>query len=188
MKITIDKKVIAAVVVTTLILTALFINGWADGTTPGSEADPVVTQSYVELKAEQTKYYIDSLVNKSNQDIAALKTQLEQKNQEIAALQEKINQLSANGGSGDAGFVVVMLNKDKTLLAGSGAELIVRSGKVTAIKGANGGLANISSAKDLNTGDAVALNNLLISSRDDGRGVKAAIDSYLLIRGSYTIK
>jgi hypothetical protein len=186
MKIAMDKKVIAAVVATTLILTALFINSWADGATPGSEADPVVTQSYVELKAEQTKYYIDSLVNKSNQEIAALKTQLDQKNQEIAGLQQKINQLSSSGG--DGGFEVVLLNKDKTLLAGSGAELIVRSGKVTAIKGASGGLANISSAKDLNTGDAVVLNNLLISSRDDGRGVKAAMDSYLLIRGAYKIK
>lgn len=183
MKITIDKKMIATVVVTTLVLTAVFINGSADGTTPGSEADPVVTQSYVELKSEQTKYYIDNLTAKSNQDIAILKTQLEQKNQEVLKLQETVSELS-----GDGGFQVVLLNKGKTLLSGAGAEVIVRSGKVTAIKGLNGGLANITSAKDLNTGDAVVLNHLLISSRDDGRGIKAGIDSYLLIRGNYTIK
>jgi hypothetical protein len=29
---------------------------------------------------------------------------------------------------------------------------------------------------------------LLISSRDDGRGIKAVIDSYLLIRGTYIIQ
>jgi hypothetical protein len=188
MKIAINKKVIAAVVGTTLILTAVFINGSADGTTPGSEADPVVTQSYVELKAEQTKYYIDNLITKSNQDIAGLKTQLEQKNQEILKLQETVNQLKASGGGDSAGFEVVLLNKDKTMLTGSGAEVIVRSGKVTALKGTNGGLANITTAKDLNTGDAVALNHLLISSRDDGRGIKASVDTYLLIRGTYTIK
>jgi hypothetical protein len=186
MKIAIDKKVIAAVVVTTFVLTAVFINGSADGTTPGSEADPVVTQSYVELKSEQTKYYIDNLITKSSQEIADLKTQLEQKNQEILKLQETVNELSAGGGS--EGFQVVLLNKDKTLLTGAGAELIVRSGKVTAVKGTNGGLANVTSAKDLNTGEAVVLNHLLISSRDDGRGIKAGIDSYLLIRGTYTIK
>lgn len=182
MKIAIDKKIIATVVVTTLILTAIFVNGSADGNTPGSEADPVVTQSYVELKSEQTKYYIDNLTAKSNEDIAALKTQLEQKNQEILKLQETVSELSGGGG-----FEVVLLNKGKTLLSGAGAEVIVRSGKVTAIKGTNGGLANITSAKDLNTGDAVTLNHLLISSRDDGRGIKAGIDSYLLIRGTYTV-
>jgi hypothetical protein len=186
MKIAIDKKMIATVVVTTLVLTAVFINGSADGTVPGSEADPVVTQSYVELKSEQTKYYIDNLTTKSNQDIAILKTQLEQKNQEILKLQETVSKLSEGGG--DGGFQVVLLGKGKTLLSGAGAEVIVRSGKVTAIMGTNGGLANITSAKDLNTGDAVVLNNLLISSRDDGRGIKAGIDSYLLIRGTYIIK
>jgi hypothetical protein len=188
MKIAIDKKIIATAVVTTLVLAAVFINGSADGTTPGSEADPVVTQSYVELKSEQTKYYIDNLTTKSNQDIASLKTQLEQKNQDILKLQETVGKLSSGGGSGDAGFQVVLLNKGKTLLSGAGAEVILRSGKVTAIKGTNGGLANITSAKDLNTGDAVTVNHLLISSRDDGRGIKAVIDSYLLIRGTYIIQ
>lgn len=186
MKIAFDKKVIVTVVVTTLVLTAVFINGSADGTTPGSEADPVVTQSYVELKSEQTKYYIDNLTTKSNQDITNLKTQLEQKNQEILKLQETVSKISAGGG--DAGFQVVLLNKGKTLLSGAGAEVILRSGKVTAVKGTNGGLANITSAKDLNTGDAVTVNHLLISSRDDGRGIKAAADSYLLIRGTYIIQ
>jgi hypothetical protein len=188
MKIAIDKKVIATAVVTTLVLTAVFINGSADGTIPGSEADPVVTQSYVELKSEQTKYYIDNLTAKSNQDITTLKTQLEQKNQEILKLQETVGKLSSGGAGGDAGFQVVLLTKGKTLLSGAGAEVILRSGKVTAIKGTNGGLANITSAKDLNTGDAVTVNHLLISSRDDGRGIKAVIDSYLLIRGTYIVQ
>lgn len=185
MKTTMNKKILA-LIITTLLVAVLFVNGSADGTTPGSEADPIVTQSYVELKSEQTKYYIDNLLTKNNQEIAALKAQLEEKNQEILKLQEQVKQFAAGGG--DGGFQVVLLNKDKSLLAGSGAELIIRSGKVTAIKGTNGGLANVTSAKDLNTGDAVVLNNLLISSRDDGRGVKAVVDSYLLIRGAYTIK
>lgn len=169
---------------TTMILALLLINGSADGTNPGSEADPVVTLSYVELKAEQTKYYIDSLIEKNNQDIASLKTQLEQKNQEILKLQEAIGQQS--GGSD--GFVVVMLTKGQTLLTGSGTELIVRSGNITAIKGTNGALADVTAAKDINSGEAVALNHLLISSRDDGRGIKASHESYLLIRGTYSIK
>jgi hypothetical protein len=184
MNITLNKKIIATIIVTTLILAVVFVNGSADGTTPGSEADPVVTLSYVELKSEQTKYYIDSLIAKHSQDIANLTTQLEQKNQEIIKLQEAVNQQSSDG----AGFVVVFLSKGQTLLTGSGTELVVRSGNVTAIKGTNGGLANVTSAKDLDNGQVAVLNNLLISSRDDGRGVKATLDSYLLIRGTYNIK
>jgi len=106
MNIIINKKVFAAIMITTLILAVVFVKGSADGTIPGSEADPVVTLSYVELKSEQTKYYIDSLIAKNNQDIVDLKTQLEQKNQEILNLQETVSQLSS-----DKGFEVVLLNK-----------------------------------------------------------------------------
>lgn len=186
MKITENKKVIIAIIATTLILTALFINGSAEGTTPGSEADPVVTQSYVEVKSEQTKYYIDSLIAKSNQEITSLKTQLEQKDQEIQKLQETVGQLSSGGSGG--GFQVIMLNKGKTMLTGEGTELIMRSGKASAIKGTMGGLSNVTSAKDLNTGDNVALNNLIMSPRNDGRGIKASVDSYVMVKGTYTIK
>jgi len=38
-----------------LVLSAVVISA-ADGVTPGSEQDPIVTQSYVEQKSEQIKY------------------------------------------------------------------------------------------------------------------------------------
>lgn len=183
MKVTLNKKVVAAVVITTVILTAMFISGSADGTTPGSEADPVVTQSYVEQKSEQTKYYIDSLV-------ASFKTQLDQKDAEIKDLQQKVSQLSAGtGGTGGmAPLEAIKLTKGKILLTGAGTEVILRSGSATAIKGVGGGLADVTKGKDLLSGEAVAFNHFLISAREDGRGIKMTVDGYVMVRGSYTIK
>lgn len=187
MKVTLNKKVVAAVVITTVLLSAVFINGSADGTTPGSEADPVVTQSYVEQKSEQTKYYIDSLIAKNNQEIESLKTQLAQKDAVIEQLQQKVNQLSGGTG-GAAALESVLVQKGKTILTGAGTEVILRTGTATAIKGAGGGLANVTKGKDLTNGEAVSYNHLLISAREDGRGIKITQDAYVMIRGSYIIK
>lgn len=133
------------------------------GAEPGSEQDPLVPKSYV-----------DKVVSQYMSDLANLKTQVEAlKNQQ------------PTGGS--QGFTVITLEAGKTLLTGSGAELVLRSGKATAVAGTEGNLSDVTSAKDLAKGSAVTLNHLLISSRDDGRGLKASVKSYLIIRGSYTV-
>jgi hypothetical protein len=175
-----------------LVLPAAVI-GAADGVAPGSDQDPIVTQSYVEQKAEQIKYYIDSLIAKVNevnaaqsQEITDLKAKLELKDQEIAKLKEALQQAPTGGATR---FEVVEMKINQVLIAGEGAEIIPRSGKFTAIYGANGGLSDITSAKDLKNGEAIVNNHMLIASRGDGRGVKAAADkSFLIIKGTYTLK
>lgn len=186
MKAILNKKVVSAVMITTILLTALFINGSADGTIPGSEADPVVTQSYVELKSEQTKYYIDSLIAQNKQEVASLKTQLEQKSTELLELKQKVDQLS--GGGSSVAMESVLIVKGKTLLTGAGTEVILRSGAAAALKGVGGGLADVTKGKDLTAGEIVSYNHLLISAREDGRGIKITQDAYVMIRGAYTIK
>ena len=161
-----------------LVLSAVIISV-ADGVTPGSDQDPIVTQSYVEQKSEQIKYYIDSLIAKANDDNAA-------QNQEIAKLREDIKNVPA---SGTGRFEVVEMQKNQILIAGEGAEIIPRSGKFSAIYGANGGLSDITSAKDLKNAESIVMNHMLIASRGDGRGVKAMADkSFLIIKGTYTLK
>jgi hypothetical protein len=150
----------------------------------------------VEQKSDQLKYYTDTLVAKltsdsdrNTEDINSLKAAIVQKNEEIAKLNEEITKLKEGGGAASgAKFEVVKLAKGKTMLTGEGTEFIARSGKSTAIFGANGGLTDVTSAKDLKTGDAILSNHMLISSRNDGRGVKAVQDSYYIVKGAYTIK
>ena len=164
-----------------LVLSAVVISA-ADGVTPGSEQDPIVTQSYVEQKSEQIKYYIDSLLA---QETAKLKTELEQKEQEIAKLREEIKNAAKAAGK----FQVVEMQKGQMLIAGEGAEIIPRSGKFSAIEDAFGGLSDITAAKDLKNGEAVVNNHMLIAARGEGRGLKALADkSFLIIKGTYTLQ
>ena len=135
-----------------------------DGTAePGSEQDPLITKGYV-----------DEIMEINAAEIAKLKQQLEDlKNQQ------------QSGGS--EGFAVLTLETGQTLLSGAGTELVLRSGKATGVTGKDGNLADVTSAKDLTKGTAVVVNHLLISSRDDGRGLKASTKCFLLIRGAYKI-
>ena len=164
-----------------LVLSAVVISA-ADGVTPGSEQDPIVTQSYVEQKSEQIKYYIDSLIA---QETAKLKTELEKKDQEIAKLREEIKDAAKAAGK----FQVVEMQKGQMLIAGEGAEIIPRSGKFSAIEDAFGGLSDITAAKDLKNGEAVVNNHMLIAARGEGRGLKALADkSFLIIKGTYSLQ
>ncbi|HPW39916.1 MAG TPA: hypothetical protein PLW98_00205 [Bacillota bacterium] len=164
-----------------LVLSAVVISA-ADGAAPGSEQDPIVTQSYVEQKSEQIKYYIDSLLA---QETAKLKTELEQKEQEIAKLREEIKNAANLAGK----FQVVEMQKGQMLIAGEGAEIIPRSGKFSAIEDAFGGLSDITAAKDIKNGEAVVNNHMLIAARGEGRGLKALADkSFLIIKGTYTLQ
>jgi hypothetical protein len=167
---------IAALVV--LLSVSVFLNvnlALSAGTPqPGSAEDPIISKSYVD--AETVKLRNELL-------------QLEKKYEEaVRNLQTALNELRTSGiGNGAEGFVVVELENGKKLLTGSGTELILRSGTAKALKGANGTLADTTSAADLAEGKAVSKNHLLISSRDDGRGIQATTFCYLLVRGGYRI-
>ena len=135
-----------------------------DGAEPGSEQDPLISKSYV-----------DEVMATNAAEVTLLKQQVE----------ELKTQLQSGGSEG---FIVLTMEKGQTLLPGGGTELILRSGTATAVAGQNGdNLADVTSAKDLVVGTAVVKNHLLISSRDDGRGIKASAKCYLLVRGAYKV-
>jgi len=184
--INVTKRKIAFITIAILI-SIFFIVPAADGAVPGSDQDPLVTLSFVDKKIEQIKYYIDSITQGLSNEIfnysntlEKYEEQLKQKDEEIQDLKQKVENALT--------FKVVQLNKGQVLLAGEGAEIIIRSGKTTAVYGTNGGLSDITSAKDLKAGEAIANNHMLISSRNDGRGVKAESEVFLIIKGSFTIK
>jgi len=137
---------------------------------PGSESDPIVSKSYVDAK-------VDELTNRIVQLV-----------EEINRLEETIMKMPAGSGK----FEVIELKKGQKLIAGASAEIIVRSGKATAIEGKNGdSLADITSDQSLEykTGDVIPNNHLILVSRDDGRGIKAESDKvFLLFKGEYTIE
>jgi hypothetical protein len=175
---------------------SMLIVGFADGNTPGSTEDPIVTQSYVAKVVEGLRSYVDSTISNIYADITklngsisanteainSLKAQLDIKTQEISALQKQLQNTTAPT------YEVILLKKGTTLVSGKGTEIIVRSGKCVGIATNNGGLADATAGKDIKTDEAIELNHLLIASRDDGRGLKALEDSYMIVRGVYTLK
>lgn len=175
------------VIATVIILASFVILGSADGAIPGSESDPIVTLSFVEKKIDQIKYYIDSTMEGLKNEVMKYSGSMEEyqalidkKDAEIQALKNKVDSALT--------FKVVEMKKGQVLLAGEGSEIIIRSGKATAVYGKNGGLSDITAAKDLQNGEAIVSNHMLIASREDGRGVKAEGDVFLIIKGGYTLK
>ena len=83
---------------------------------------------------------------------------------------------------------VVEVSAGQRLLAGAGAELILRAGQATVIDSELGGLADVTEGEDLRQGVSVPSNHLLIAPRGDGRGMAATTNIIVLVRGTYQVQ
>jgi hypothetical protein len=92
-------------------------------------------------------------------------------------------QLSEAGGI----FVPLEVAAGKRIIGGAGTEIILRSGEAAAIGNESNGISDLTEGLDLQTGAAVSRNHLLLVPRDDGRGLSATSDVWLMVRGPYTI-
>ncbi len=188
----------------TLIFSFLLIHiVQAVTTDPGSEQDPLVTKSYVDSKISEI---LESISKAGTSTTTSTRTNANTTttvvdDQKVQKLTEKVNELTTllltmnqkiveleKGTKNDEGFKVVEVEAGKKLYAGAGAEIIVRAGTATGLVGEFGGLANVTSGKDVESGAEVPLNSLLISARNDYRGIEATTKVWIMIRGSYTIK
>lgn len=132
----------------------------------GDSNDPIISKSY-----------LDETVNN-------IMTEVDQK---IA---------NAGGGSGSGGaavtYKVVEVAAGKTVIGHEGTEMILRSGKATAvapvIAGSSSGLVDSTAGLDLANGKTVQENHVYIVPRYDQRGFKMSTDGFLMIKGSYDIK
>ncbi len=159
------KKILILILVIAIIL-ALPISA-----APGDNSDPIVVLSYLNQR-------LNELIAKYNLDKVAVHEK------SIAELNEKIK----NGGTGAASSLeVVNLKAGEKLIAGAGAEIILRGGKATAIASDLGGLSDVTKAVDIAHGVDIAPNHLLIVPRNDGRGVLATTAAILMIRGEYKV-
>ncbi len=176
---------------------------------PGSEFDPLVTKSYVDEQILLLTQKIGSgtvpatpsggtpsggtvdqqVINNLRTDISDLINLTIQAVTRIQELEKRNLELVQKVEELQAGFVVVEANKGQRIMLGSGAEVLVRSGQTKAIQGELGGLADATAAADLSEGALITNQHLLISSRNDGRGIHVTSDkAFMLIRGSYTIE
>ncbi|MDY0236059.1 MAG: hypothetical protein RBR71_08525 [Gudongella sp.] len=129
---------------------------------PGSESDPVISLSYLNIKIDELKSYID----------------------------EKIKNISFQTPSSSGNdLVVVELQNGQSIIGKSGTEFIKRSGNALAITSPSGGLSDVTSGVDIGDGKSVPDNHLLIIPRDDGRGMFITKDkTFIMVRGDYNIQ
>lgn len=95
----------------------------------------------------------------------------------------------AVSNTGTAEFEVVEVPTGKSITAGGGAELILRSGKgvVSLDKSASGGFTDVTDGKDITSGEIAEANHHLICPRSDGRSIKAESKLYIMVKGAYEI-
>ncbi len=149
--------------------------------TPGSEADPVVTKSYV-----------DKTVKTAAEDAAKSAAEATAGPAAKAAVQAEIDTLTAKIGEGfsNAGgsFEVVNVPAGRSVIGKAGSEIIVRAGAAKAIDNGEDGVSDVTAGLDLRGGVTVETNHLLLCPRDDGRGVYAASELWIMVRGGYTLQ
>lgn len=152
---------------------------------PGTKEDPLVSQSYVDEKLLELKTYGD-LYNEE------LLKQLEEKTEKLEELDEQLKafkeQLESSGQQGGKFVVVENLAAGQKLIADESTEIILRAGKVKAIASENGGLSDVTAGKDIQEGEFVETNHLIIIPRTDGRGVVSEVDSVLMVKGMFRIE
>lgn len=146
----------------------------------GSEANPLVTLSYLKTVFTQT------ILQETNTKLTTAEAKY------TKALDDKIagykTELQNSGvGGGSVSFVLVDLPNGKTLTAKNGTELMLRSGSAQCVSADSPGLINSTTGSILDYGGNLEKNHLYLAGADN-RGVKATSGSVkLLVRGSYSI-
>lgn len=139
------------------------------------ESDPLVSQSYVEMRIEQVKAYFEDKISSLNSDIDSLKA-------------------STPGNQGNVitpvSFVPIVVKPGQKLIGGAGTEMILRSGTCKTITSQQGGITDVTGGLDIQGGKEVPKQHLLIIPRDDGRGlnITSSYDAIILVKGTYKIQ
>ncbi len=87
-------------------------------------------------------------------------------------------------------FTVIEAKQGQKLLLGRSAECVLRAGEGLVVMGEYGGLADLTDGKDLRQDASVPAQHLLLSSRNDGRGIFVTSEniSYILVKGDYKLQ
>lgn len=149
--------------------------GASVGSQPGTADDPVVTKSYV-----------DQQIQKALQG-GTIATQTPTATATPVATAAPPSSPAPSSNE----VIIVDVKPGQTLIAGAGAEFIIRAGKAVIYSQDSNGVADLTDGTDLANGLAVPSNHLLSFPRD-GRGITVqegqTLGLVVMVRGSYTLK
>lgn len=156
-------KRMVALTLLLIALTGLLVFAAAS---PGSDQDPLITLSYIEKR-------ILALQSELNTRFEAIEKQL-------------LNGVSSTGGT-QAIYEAYSFPGGTQVLLGKGTEFILRRGSALVIDPSGNALPDLTEGIDLSEGTQVPANHILLSPRDDGRGIIATTAITVMIKGKYQI-
>ena len=154
-KIVKNKKIVILLVAFIVLQMGLKVK--AGGYDPGSDKDPIITKSYLDVQLSKLKEYVDSKGSNTPQP-----------------------------QRGDI-YEVVNLKKGQNIIFEGSSEVILRGGKASVIDSESGGLADLTTGTDLKMDYDVPSNHLLLIPKSDGRGMNSQSNCTLLVKGKYII-
>lgn len=139
---------------------------------PGSSSDPLITLSYFNQKIDDLKEELTKLINEDDDKKSDEKDEENtQKEIDTSAFIFKIENLKAGS----------------TLKCGEGTEFIIRTGEMTALASASGGLSDVTTGENIDGDKIVPKNHHIVIPRNDGRGLKVTTGGAIMIKGEYEI-
>ena len=168
------KSNVFVIFVLILIATAFFYAP-TTASQPGDVNDPLVTRSYVENRIAQLQI-----------EIAALRSALSGVDPNAIQHIPQTTPSPAVTASERDIFQVLHMQQGQIISFEASAEFILRGGSGTAITGVNG-IINITSGIDVLNGENISLHHMMMVPVADGRGVLFNTESWIMVRGGYTI-
>ncbi len=156
---------------------------------PATKSDPLVTLSYIDKRLSDINEYIDSRLEKIENHIGNISTNADNKTK-ISTTNTSNNSsstLDTTDTTANTTFNIVKIPINEMIYLDDSAEVIIRSGKAVVIGSKSGGLIDISAGSDLRDGMIVPNNHLILNPMNDGRGIAFVDESWVMIRGKYTI-
>lgn len=137
----------------------------------GTENDPLISKSYLELRIKELKTELDGV-----------KADLAKHLSSHSSVDEGNTSVSA-----ERVFKPLRLDPGSKIFFKEGTEFTMRVGQAKVIDPTGNGLPNLTTGMNLLDGSNLPKNNLFVSPRDDGRGLLCRIEVWLLIKGDYTV-
>lgn len=183
--------------------------------TAGSSDDPLTSKSYVDTQISKVLASIEGLENLDLESLEGLESlgELTSILERLEALENNANNnsadsdSSADNNSSDSndssdssdssdvssvnGFVFepVYAEIGQSLIGKEGTEIILRSGAgVAVIPEGVSNISDVTTGQDIANNSTIGTNHLVITSRDDGRGIKITSNAaWFLVKGDYEI-
>lgn len=136
----------------------------------------------------------DSAYSTANDPLVSLSYVEDLKEQIVTELYAKVDPDALADYLKSSSFTFERLYKGQQLIATGSCEIVLRSGKATAVItdpaniAAGVGFSDMTAAAEITNGTAVTKNHLLLASAGDGRLIEVTSDvAYFMVRGDYSV-